>query len=37
VRGFWNAGDYDREARGHREGIMFQGTVKSTELVSCPG
>lgn len=33
VRGFWNEGDYDREARGHREGIMFQGTVKSTELV----
>jgi competence protein ComEC len=33
VRGFWNVGDYDREARGHREGVMFQGTVKSTELV----
>jgi len=33
VRGFWNDGDYDREARGEREGVEFQGTVKSTELV----
>jgi competence protein ComEC len=33
VRGFWNPGDYDREARGQREGVMFQGTVKTSELV----
>ncbi len=33
VRGFWNPGDYDREARGQREGILFQGTVKTSELL----
>jgi competence protein ComEC len=33
VRGYWNAGDYDREAHGQREGILFQGTVKTSELV----
>jgi competence protein ComEC len=33
VRGFWNPGDYDREARGQREGVLFQGTVKTSELV----
>ncbi len=33
VRGFWNPGSFDREARARREGVMYQGTVKAEELV----